>query len=51
MLRKGRIARLARLGGKATGLVGDAAAATAHLVTGGPSSTASDGPMLVALDT
>ena len=33
MMRKGRLARLARLGGMAMGLVGDAATATTHLVT------------------
>ncbi len=32
-MRKGRLARLARLGGMAMGLVGDAAAATTHLVS------------------
>ena len=32
MLRKGRLARLARLGGMATGLVGDVAGAAVHLV-------------------
>lgn len=33
MLRKGRLSRLARLGGMAAGLVGDAAGAAAHLIT------------------
>ena len=33
MMRKGRLARLARLGGMAAGLVGDVAGATTHLVT------------------
>lgn len=33
MLRKGRLARIAKLGGLAAGLVGDAAGAAAHLIT------------------
>lgn len=33
MMRRGRLSRLARLGGMAAGLVGDVAGATAHLVT------------------
>lgn len=35
MLRKGRLSRLARLGGMAMGVVGDAAGATAHVISGG----------------